>query len=91
MVGIKDGSWNSMISAHIVNPFQLKSCTKKWANNPRYRDPSLLKYVLIRCDSSHSCVWWNKHKYRFVPLVDLIVASGNCIVKSPGGPLNKAW
>ncbi len=32
------------------------------------------KYVLIRCDSSHSCVWWNTHGYRFVPLVDLIVA-----------------
>ncbi len=25
----------------IVNPFQPKSCKKKWANNPRYRDPSL--------------------------------------------------
>ncbi len=97
----KDGSWNSMISAHIVqvpdtgmleveyvrwtyssstlgvllgiilqtninrqilanigmcpycsmceegthvNPFQLKSCTQKWANNPRYRDPSLVDF-----------------------------------------------
>ena len=69
MAGDKDGSWNSMISAHInrqmfanigmcpycsmgeegtqhslyvrkepyfliVNPFQLKSCIKKWANKP---------------------------------------------------------
>ncbi len=25
----------------IVNPFWLKSCIKKWANNPQYRDPSL--------------------------------------------------
>ncbi len=25
----------------IVNPFQPKSYIKKWANNPRYRDPSL--------------------------------------------------
>ncbi len=30
-------------------------------------------YVLIRCDSSHSCVWSNTHRYRFVLLVDLIV------------------
>ncbi len=25
----------------IVNPFQPRSCVEKWANNPRYRDPSL--------------------------------------------------
>ena len=63
---LKNGSWNSMISAHInrqifanigicpycfliVNPFQPKSCIKKWANNPRYRDPSLRKCHEIFC------------------------------------------
>ncbi len=36
----------------------------------------MTKYVLIRCDSSYSCVWWNTHsdRYRFVLLVDLSVA-----------------
>ena len=67
----KDGSWNSMISAHInrqifanigmcpycsmgeeeyfliVSPFQPKSCIKKWANNPRYRDLSFLSLATI--------------------------------------------
>ena len=74
----KDGSWNSMISAHInwqifanigmclyctmgeevyfliVNPFQPKSCIKKWANNPRYRDPSFPNGVARY--SSHNLV-----------------------------------
>ncbi len=32
---------------------------------------AMTKYVLIRCDSFYSCVWWNTHRYRFVLLVDL--------------------
>ena len=43
----------------IVNPFQPKSCIKKWANNPQYRDPSLDEFGRVWANDVHlvsSCV-----------------------------------
>ncbi len=58
---------------------------------------AMTKYVLIRCDSSHSCVWWNTHRYRFVLLLDLIVAHqylrdrDHCCHPKLTTPVGRSW